>query len=167
MQDLASRYKFTPWMGEHVWGKPVAVPLERLFLRHGPPLAPKRDNASNLDQQGVDDVLARYLALPLNSPPHYPPSNGGMECAVRKLRTPLREKILASGPNAEPQVQAWAAVPANELNHRCRDCLDGLIGWGSFRVGGFASESGWERLRWPTIRRAIRLRRAIWKLQGP
>jgi hypothetical protein len=42
-------------------------------------------------------VLARYGIMPLNSPPHYPPYNGGMECAVRELKTPLREKILAHG----------------------------------------------------------------------
>jgi hypothetical protein len=127
VQDLALRYKFTPWVGEHVLGETVAVPLEQLFLRHGPPLVLKRDNASNLNQQAVDDVLARYLVLPLNSPRRYPPYNGGMECAVRELKTPLREKILASGPIAQPQVQAWAEVLAHELNHCCRDCIDGRI----------------------------------------
>jgi transposase InsO family protein len=96
VEDLASRYKFTPRAGEHVWGETVAVHLEQLFLRHGPPLVLKRDNGSNLNQQAVDEVLARYLVLPLNSPPHYPPCNGGIECAVRELKTPLREKILAS-----------------------------------------------------------------------
>jgi transposase InsO family protein len=127
VQDLASRYKFTPWVGEHVLGETVAAHLEQLFLRRGPPLVLKRDNGSNLNQQAVDEVLARYLAMPLNSPPHYPPYNGGMECAVRELKAPLREKILASGPIGEPQVQAWAEVLAHELNHRSRDCLDGHI----------------------------------------
>jgi len=127
VQDLASRYKFTPWVGEHVWGEAVAAHLEQLFLRHGPPLVLKRDNGSNLNQQAVDEVLARYLVMPLNSPPHYPPYNGGMECAVRELKSPLREKILAGGLIAESQVQAWAEVLAHELNHRSRDCLDGRI----------------------------------------
>jgi transposase InsO family protein len=127
VQDLASRYKFTPWVGEHVLGEVVAVHLEQLFLRHGPPLVLKRDNGSNLNQQAVDKVLARYLVMPLNSPPHYPPYNGGMECAVRELKTPLREKILASGPAEELPVQAWAEVLAHELNHRSRDCLNGRI----------------------------------------
>src|SRR5208337_3965293 len=86
-----------------------------------------RDNGSNLNQQAVDEVLARYLVLPLSSPPHYPPYNGGMECAVRELKAPLREKILASGPAEELPVQAWAEVLAHELNHRSRDCLDGRI----------------------------------------
>ena len=83
----------------------MAVRLEQLFLRHGPPLVLKRDNGSNLNHQAVDEVLTRYLVIPLNSPPHYPPYNGGMECAVRELKTPLVEKILASGPIPESQVQ--------------------------------------------------------------
>ncbi len=69
VQDLASRYKFTPWVGERVLGETVAVHLEQLFLQHGPPLVLKRDNGSNLNQQAVDEVLARYLVIPLNSPP--------------------------------------------------------------------------------------------------
>jgi hypothetical protein len=51
----------------------------------GRPLVLKRDNGSNLNHQAVDEVLARYLVLPLKSPPHYPPYNGAIECAVREL----------------------------------------------------------------------------------
>jgi transposase InsO family protein len=127
VQDLASRYKFTPWVGKQMLGETVAVHLEELFLQHGPPLVLKRDNGSNLNQQAVDEVLARYLVMPLNSPPHYAPYNGGMECAVRELKTPLVDKILAGGPTSESQVQAWAEVLAHELNHRSRGCLDGHI----------------------------------------
>ena len=127
VQDLASRYKFTPWVGEQVLGETVAVHLEQLFLRHGPPLVLKRDNGSNLNQQAVKEVLARYRVIPLNSPPHYPPYNGGMECAVRELKAPLVEKILASGSTLQPQVQAWAEVLAHELNHRSRACLHGQV----------------------------------------
>jgi len=127
VQDLASRYKFTPWVGEQVLGETVAAHLEQLFLEHGPPLVLKRDNGSNLNQQAVEEVLARYLVIPLNSPPHYPPYNGGMECAVRELKTPLRDKILVHGPIPQSQVQAWAEVLAHELNHRGRACLGGHI----------------------------------------
>jgi transposase InsO family protein len=127
VQDLASRYKFTPWVGERVLGETVALHLEQLFLRHGPPLVLKRDNGSNLNQQAVDEVLTRYLVIPLNSPPHYPPYNGGLECAVRELKTPLVEKIFAGGPSTDSQVQAWAEVLAHELNHRSRNCLHGHV----------------------------------------
>jgi transposase InsO family protein len=127
VQDLASRYKFTPWVGEQVLGETVAVHLEQLFLQHGPPLVLKRDNGSNLNQQAVDEVLARYWVMPLNSPPHYPPYNGGIERALRELKTPLVEKILAGGPTSQSQVQAWAEGLAHDLNHRSRSCLDGHI----------------------------------------
>jgi len=127
VQDLASRYKFTPWVGDRVLGESVAARLEQLFLRHGPPLVLKRDNGSNLNHQAVDEVLARHLVIPLNSPPHYPPYNGGMECAVRELKTPLVKKILAGSPVPESQVQVWAEGLAHELNHRSRGCLDGQV----------------------------------------
>ena len=127
VQDLPSRYEFTPWVGEQVLGEAVAVRLEQLFLQHGPPLVLNRDNGSNLNHQAVDEVLARYLVIPLNSPPHYLAYNGGIECAVRELKTPLVEKILARRLITESQVQAWAEVLAHELNHRSRDCLDGQV----------------------------------------
>jgi hypothetical protein len=127
VQDLASRYKFTPWVGEQVVGETVAVHLEQLFLQHGAPLVLKRDNGSNLNQQAVDEVLARYLVLPLNSPPHYPPYNGGMECAVRELKTPLVEELLAHGQIPESQVQVGAELLAHDLNHRSRPCLQGQV----------------------------------------
>jgi len=127
VQDLASRYKFTPWVGEQVVGETVAIHLEQLFLQHGPPLVLKRDNGSNLNQQAVEEVLARYLVMPLNSPPHYPPYNGGMECAVRELKTPLVEKLLAHGQIPESQVQVGAELLAHDLNHRSRPCLQGQV----------------------------------------
>ncbi len=94
VQDLASRYKFEPWVGERMVGETVALHLEQLFEQHGPPLVLKRDNGSNLNHHAVDEVLGRYLVIPLNSPPHYPPYNGGMEWAVRELKPPLVEKIF-------------------------------------------------------------------------
>jgi transposase InsO family protein len=127
VQDLASRYKFTPLVGDRAVGETVAVRLEELFLRHGPPLVLKRDNGSNLNHQAVDEVLSRYLVIPLNSPPHYPPYNGGIECAVRELKTALVEKILASCPIPESQVQGWAEMLAHELNHHSRGCLHGQV----------------------------------------
>ena len=97
VQDLASRYKFTPLVGEQVLGDTVALQLEQLFERHGPPLVLKRDNGSNLNHQAVDEVLRRHLVVPLNLPPHYPPYNGGMEHGVGELKAPLVERILDHG----------------------------------------------------------------------
>lgn len=127
VQDLASRYKFPPWVGERIVGETVAARLERLFVQYGPPLVLKRDNGSNLNQRAVDEVLARYLVVPLNSPPHYPPYNGGIEGAVRELKPPLVEQLRASGPIPTSQVQGWAEGLAHDLNHRPRRCLGGHV----------------------------------------
>ena len=133
VQDLASRYKFTPLVGEQILGEAAAFHLEQLFQRHGPPLVLKRDNGSNLNHQAVDEVLAHYLVIPLNSPPHYPPYNGGMEHAVRELKTPLLEKILDHGSMPESRVQLWAEVLAHDLNHGSRPCLHGQVACQEFQ----------------------------------
>ena len=127
VQDLASRYKFTPLVGEKVLGETVALHLRQLFERHGAPLVLKRDNGSNLNHQAVEEVLRGYLVVPLNSPPKNPPYNGGMEHAVRELKTPLVEKILDHGSTEESPVELWAEVLAHDLNHRSRPCLHGQV----------------------------------------
>ena len=127
VQDLASRYKFPPWVGERVAGDAVARRLEQLFRQHGAPLVLKRDNGANLNQHAVDEVLARYLVMPLNSPPHYPGYNGGMERAVRELKPPLAAKLRAGAPIPEPQLQSWAEQLAHDLNHRPRRSLHGDV----------------------------------------
>ncbi len=125
VQDVASRYKFTPWVGQRLAGDAVARRLEQLFVQHGAPLVLKRDNGGNLNDHAVDEVLARYLVMPLNSPPEYPRYNGGMEHAIRELKEALAEKLLAGGPLLEAQLQSWAELLAHDLNHRSRRCLEG------------------------------------------
>ena len=147
VQDLASRYKFTPWVGARVLGETVAGRLEHLFIQHGPPLVLKRDNGSNLNQHAVDAVLARYLVLPLNSPPQYPPYNGGMERAVRELKTPLVAQLRAQGPVSASQVQVWAEVVAHALNHRPRRCLEGRVACRVFQDARAARQAYTRRTR--------------------
>ena len=127
VQDLASRYKFPPWVGEQIVGEAVARRLEQLFLQHGAPLVLKRDNGGNLNQHAIDVVLARYWVVPLNSPRQYPPYNGGMERAVRELKAPLRQQLRASGPTPASEVQHWAELLVYELNHRPRRSLQGQV----------------------------------------
>ena len=127
VQELASRYKFRPWVGERILGETVAEHLEQLFRQHGAPLVLKRDNGGNLNQHAVDVVLARYLVVPLNSPRQYPPYNGGMERAVREVKAPLRAKLRASGPLPAAEVQYWAELLAHDLNHRPRRSLQGQV----------------------------------------
>ncbi len=127
VQDLASRYKFLPWVGERIVGETVAARLEQLFLQHGPPLVLKRDNGGTLNQEAVDVVLARYWVMPLNSPRQYPPYNGGMERAIREVKAPLRAQLRACGPTPATEVQHWAERLAYELNHRPRRSLHGQV----------------------------------------
>ena len=127
VQDLASRYKFLPCVGERIVGEAVAERLEQLFVQHGPPLVLKRDNGGNLNQEAVDVVLARYWVVPLNSPRQYPPYNGGMERAIREVKAPLRAQLHASGPTPAAEVQHWAERLAYDLNHRPRRALQGQV----------------------------------------
>ena len=119
VQDLASRYKFLPLTGEKLMsGKEVAEHLECLFERFGPPLFLKRDNHSNLNNQWVDDVLNRYLVIPLNSPAHYPPYNGAVERAQGEIK-----RQLAGTVERTTDVQIASELAVYELNLKERRSL--------------------------------------------
>jgi hypothetical protein len=100
-----------------------------------------------MDRRWCSSATTGYLVLPLNSPPHYPPYNGGMECAVRELKTPLVEQILAHGPVPESQVQGWAEGLAHALNHRPRRCLEGRVACRVFQDARSARQAYTRRTR--------------------
>jgi transposase InsO family protein len=120
--DLASRYKLPPLIDVRLTGAVVAARLDELFHRHGPPLVLKRDNGSNLNCEAVNEVLSRWFVIPLNSPPYYPPYNGGIERAQRDLKSALRPCLLA---DTTGDVRGLVAEHVHELNHRPRRCLRG------------------------------------------
>lgn len=120
--DLASRYKLPPLIGERLTGEVVATRLDELFAQFGAPLVLKRDNGSNLNSEAVNEVLSRWWVIPLNSPPHYPPYNGGIERAQRDLKSALRPLLLA---DATAGVTGLVTETVHELNHRPRRCLRG------------------------------------------
>ena len=120
--DLASRYKLPPLIDVRLTGEIVAARLDELFHRYGAPLVLKRDNGSNLNCEAVNEVLSRWFVIPLNSPPYYPPYNGGIERAQRDLKSALRPSLLAS---ATGDVRGLVAEHVHELNHRPRRCLRG------------------------------------------
>jgi len=120
--DLASRYKLPPLISEHLTGEVVAARLNELFTKFGPPLVLKRDNGSNLNSEAVNDVLNRWLVIPLNSPPHYPPYNGGIERSQREIKGALRPTLLAVSTGHD---ETLTALTVHELNHRPRRCLRG------------------------------------------
>lgn len=118
VQDLASRYKFDPRVERSLPGDRIGQSMERLFAQYGPPLFLKRDNGSNLNEGAVDEVLGRWGVMPLNSPVHYPPYNGGIERAVREIKEQLMLHPNRHSPCA-------AGLSAQECNHKRRPCLGG------------------------------------------
>ena len=141
--DLASRYKLLPLIGERLPGAVVAARLDELFHRHGAPLVLKRDNGSNLNSPAVDEVLSQWLVIPLNSPPHYPPYNGGIERSQRDLKSALRPHLLAASADALPGL---IAAIVHDLNHRPRRCLRGQTACMQF-AGANQNLSGYTRRR--------------------
>jgi len=122
VQDICSRYKFKPLVDMSLAkGPTVAANLERLFGEHGAPLFLKRDYGSNLNHRDVEDLLAEMCVIPLNSPPHYPQYNGGIERAQRELKSWLAER----DPLNVREAQAHAEMAAHDLNHQYRQSLSG------------------------------------------
>jgi transposase InsO family protein len=73
VQDLASRYKFDPFLTVSLSGEQIAEHLEQIIEAYGPPLILKRDRGSNLRDEAVRAVLEHHLIIPLDSPRQYPP----------------------------------------------------------------------------------------------
>jgi hypothetical protein len=125
MQDLASRYKFSPMMGEIPCGEEISGYLTATFNRFGAPLFLKRDNGGNLNHALVNDVLADYFVLPVNSPVHYPPYNGAIEEAQAELKNGLAAKLAYKPCCPREHLEAYAATVEHNLNHQPRPCLNG------------------------------------------
>lgn len=120
VQDLASRYKFEPFLTSSLSGEQIAEHLERIIEAYGPPLILKRDRGSNQRDDAVRAVLERHLIIPLDSPRRYPQYNGAVEYGQRELKGILELRDPLAG-----QALANHAVAAHDLNHRRRPCLDG------------------------------------------
>jgi hypothetical protein len=106
-------------------GKPVADHLRRLIKAHGAPLFLKRDNGSPFNSREVDEVLAEYLILPLNSPGYYPPYNGAVEKGIRDVKEALGE-ILTLPTRWQPKAVApYVNAVRVERNSRPRRSLNG------------------------------------------
>ena len=87
VQDLCTRYRFTPLVAVESKGEAVAAhPSKASLGRHGAPLFLKRDNGSPLNHAAVDRVLAENGVIPLNSPAYYPKYNGAVEKGIRDLK---------------------------------------------------------------------------------
>jgi hypothetical protein len=125
MQDLASRYKFSPMAGDVPCGEEIAGYLTETFRWFGSPLFLKRDNGGNLNHKAVNEVLADYFVLPVNSPVHYPPYNGAIEEAQAELKKGLAAKLSYKSCCPTEHLEAYASLVEHDLNHRPRPCLKG------------------------------------------
>lgn len=123
MQDLASRYKFSPMVGDMPCGEEISGYLAATFNRYGAPLFLKRDNGSNLNHSAVNDVLADYFVLPVNSPVHYPPYNGAIEVAQTELKNGLARRLSYKPCCPRDHLEAYASTVEHDLNHQPRPCL--------------------------------------------
>jgi len=135
VMDLGSRYNLLA-LGDEVQanGWQVAMHLEALFQRHGPPLIFKRDNGANLNHHAVNEVFGEFGVIPLNSPPYYPPYNGGIERGHQELLRQLDLRL--GGEQVSPRVlRLECEVSGHEVNHKRRQNLRG-------RTACYALETG-------------------------
>ena len=122
----ASKYQVpSPLVAPEENGQRIALYLERMFKKEGPPLFLKRDLGSPLNCQMLDQVLERHWVLPLNSPPAYPQYNGSMERSMRDLKEALDARRLDSLMKGAPFALEVELV-THQLNHRRLRSLGGL-----------------------------------------
>jgi hypothetical protein len=124
-QDLGSRYKFSPMAGGFPVGEEIAGYLSDKFSRFSPPLLLKRDNGGNMNHVAVNNVLAEFFVLPLNSPIYYAPYNGAIEESQREMKRCLGERLDLGVSWSREQIGPYAEAAAHDLNHRLRDSLGG------------------------------------------
>jgi hypothetical protein len=126
MRDLASKYKFEPLAHEHALGEKIAGYLDYHFTMHEPPLFLKRDNKDNVNHRVVTEVLAKHLVIPLNSPCHYPPYNGGIEHDQGELRRALAQDFAyVPRTGLKEHLEAYLKAAVCRLNHKGRRSLGG------------------------------------------
>jgi len=125
IRDLGAQYVMEPLATQGILnGKSVARNLESLFRQQGPPLFLKRDGGSNLCCTEVDEVLAKWMVLPVTSPPNYPRYNGAIEWSQGQLKSEISRIIYEINCNASSIVTE--VKPASyRINHRSCPSLQG------------------------------------------
>ena len=125
IQDLASRFKFEPLGARNLCGDEIAGALHGLFRQHDPPLFLKRDNGGNQNHPAIDDILAQFWVIPVNSPLAYPQYNGGVEHAQGEIQQQVARRNEYRPAIPVAHLEAYTAAATADLNHRPRPCLGG------------------------------------------
>jgi hypothetical protein len=116
LRDLASKYQLpTPLVEPREEGARIAIYLDLMFKKEGPPMFLKRDLGSPLNCQAVDEVLEQHCVLPLNSPPGYPRYNGSIERSMRDLQDALDQRRLKA---MQVPMSVEVELVTHHLNHR-------------------------------------------------
>ena len=127
LRDLASKYQLpTPLVAAQEDGARIAVYLDLMFKKEGPPMFLKRDLGSPLNCQAVDAVLERHWVLPLNSPAHYPKYNGAIERNMRDLQEALDQLQLQA---LQVPLSVEVKLATHQLNHRRLRSLENRTPW--------------------------------------
>jgi hypothetical protein len=126
LRDLASKYQVpTPLVAPEENGEQIALYLDCMFKKEGPPMFLKRDLGSPLNCAALDEVLERHWVLPLNSPPACPRYNGSMERSMRDLKEALDARRVGSLMKGTPFILEVELV-THQLNHRRLRSIGGL-----------------------------------------
>lgn len=123
VMDLASRYNLRA-LGNEVQanGNLVAGNLEDLFRQYGPPLFMKMDGGSNFKHHEVRNLLGDFGVIPLVSPRHYPPYNGGVERQHQELMRHLAARIGNETVSVR-ELRLECDLTGHEVNHKRRRSL--------------------------------------------
>jgi hypothetical protein len=133
--DLGSHYNLRA-LGddEQANGWQVALNLEDLFDQYGPPLFLKLDGGSNFKHYEVRRTLDEHWVIPLISPRHYPPYNGGIERGHQELFRRLDARIGSEKISAR-DLRLVCEVSGHEINHKRRPSLGGRTACSAFQAG--------------------------------
>jgi len=125
IRDMASRYELAPLAGDMPHGEEIAGHLNQLFRVRGAPLFLKRDNGGNQNHLAVNEVLAKYWVIPLNSPVYYPKYNGSVENSQKSLQAECAELLSNRPPCPREHAEAYVQLAAHNLNHSPRRSFKG------------------------------------------
>ena len=123
VQDLSARYKFPVLISKSMTADKIAQHLERLFKEYGAPLFLKRDNATNLNHECINEILMNYWVIPFNSPTYYPPYNGGIEKSQCEVKQWLRGHFSLG--MIDDLLEHLTQNAIHDLNHSSRRVLSG------------------------------------------
>jgi transposase InsO family protein len=125
VRDLGAQYVMEPVVAVTIaTGQMVAHNLEKLFKAHGAPLFLKRDNGSTLCSHEVNEVLAKWMVLPLTSPPYYPRYNGAIEWSQGQLKMEM-ERVMVEAGGDIGDASLHAKLASHTINHRNSPVLQG------------------------------------------